>query len=131
MPGLAEDLGNFILDQIPYQNGAIDPTNDAPDFDNIQPIVYTDENGEAINGRRLKIEGPLRAETKDVGFPANGSLGRRLESHYWYFACRPRRVTKAMRLKIRYPNPDAGSPGEPQFLIEHILIGYEGAGGDS
>jgi hypothetical protein len=119
---LATQLGRFILEQIPYGRSVL-----RSDRLELTEAAYAAEHdAEAIDDAPLKLEGPLKRMTQSRPVDEDADYGKLLTSNYWYFGGRARRVTKAMRLKITYPNPKGGAD-----LVDHILIGYEGSGGDN
>lgn len=73
----------------------------------------------------VEMEGP--GKHRDQGNPftvvdVTGDRVRFMEGLFWYFGGKPRRMSKAIRIEYRYAVND-------KEYTQHLLIGYEGAGG--
>lgn len=124
---LTYDLGQFILNGIPYQYDATS-----------EPVLVTGGQGFAPDQLNVVKDGPAQlfgenpgenparlppgdATQIDLTSPASEAQIRAnpFQSIWWYFATEPHRVTKAMR--IAYTVKQGGVE-----VTKHILIGYEG-----
>jgi hypothetical protein len=108
-PDAARLLGEFIHQQNPY------PWQMDLPLDLERPV----------NDEDVEKEGP--GKHRDQGNPftvidVTGDRERFMEGLFWYFGGKPRRMSKAVRIEYTYKVGD-------QEYKQHLLIGYEGAGG--
>jgi len=103
-------LGEFIHQQNPYPWQMELPLNLE------SPSSYED----------VEREGPGKHRDQRNPFTVvdvTGDRERFMEGLFWYFGGKPRRMSKAIRIEYTYKGD-----GDKEYK-QHLLIGYEGAGG--
>jgi Dyp-type peroxidase family len=134
-------LGQLIIDEIPYSGGHVPPEFNQvtesvrmPPWDD--PYSETHPFREQVNDAPLQIAGPFRnrnqannpVDISNLGSAPPPELEDIQEAMWWEFAGRTRLIAKALRVTVWY---QAIRDGVTYWRREHLLIGYEGAGGDS
>jgi hypothetical protein len=101
MPGpVAQILGDLINDLNPYYDGTFGP------------------------GWVMDIQPGTPSPT-----PGVSSMQVEVDDHYpgdWNFAGQPQRISRALRIKYRYPV--TAPSGAVYWLEDYLLIGFEGSG---
>lgn len=108
-PDAARLLGEFIHQQNPY------PWQMELPVELERPSNYED----------VEKEGPGKHRDQTTPFTVvdvTGDRERFMEGLFWYFGGKARRMSKAIRIEYTYRSGD-------QEYKQHLLIGYEGAGG--
>ena len=77
------------------------------------------------NAEDVEKEGPGKHRDQANAFTVvdvTGDRERFMEGLFWYFGGKPRRMSKAIRIEYTYT-------ADNKEYKQHLLIGYEGAGG--
>jgi Dyp-type peroxidase family len=109
LPANAAQLGEFIHQQNPYPWQMELPNLDSPS-----------------NYEDVEKEGPGKHRDQTNPFTVvdvTGDRERFMEGLFWHFGGKPRRMSKAIRIEYTYKGDD------DKEYKQHLLIGYEGAGG--
>jgi hypothetical protein len=115
---VANDLGQFIIDENPYGYDTSGELNSSIDVIRGELASLRTTPGADVKHFH-HIAGPAaRANDDDPAPDVSGDYAKLMDGLFWFFRGKQYRISKAMRLQYKV--------GGKTY---HILVGYEGSGG--